>query len=112
MLVMGAKLQTWMTLAPLNVGFGADVGANRRGGLPDLLGGLESEFLAGDHRLGGRVEFVGDVAQVAGHAGALSTALASVIASFRVSSVVPSATSFTVSFAASSASCCASSKLS
>ena len=51
MLVMGAKLQTWMTLAPLNVGFGADVGANRRGGLPDLLGGLESEFLAGDHRL-------------------------------------------------------------
>lgn len=65
MLVMGAKLQTWMTLAPLNVGFGADVGANRRGGLPDLLGGLESEFLAGDHRLGGRVEFVGDVAQVA-----------------------------------------------
>ena len=66
MLVMGAKLQTWMTLAPLNVGFGADVGANRRGGLPDLLGGLESEFLAGDHRLGGRVEFVGDVAQVVG----------------------------------------------
>lgn len=128
---MGAKLQTWMTLAPLNVGFGADVGANRRGGLPDLLGGLESEFLAGDHRLGGRVEFVGDVAQVVGvfanvvrrfgevagiaacgAAGALSTALASVIASFRVSSVVPSATSFTVSFAASSASCCASSKLS
>ncbi len=59
---MGAKLQTWMTLAPLNVGFGADVGANRRGGLLDLLGGLEFEFLAGDHRLGGRVEFVGDVA--------------------------------------------------
>lgn len=66
MLVMGAKLQTWMTLAPLNVGFGADVGANRRGGLLDLLGGLEFEFLAGDHRLGGRVEFVGDVAQVVG----------------------------------------------
>ena len=63
-LVMGAKLRTWMTLAPLNVGFGADVGANRRGGLLDLLGGLEFEFLAGDHRLGGRVEFVGDVAQV------------------------------------------------
>ena len=55
-----------MTLTPLNVGFGADGGANRRGGLLDLLGGLEFEFLAGDHRLGGRVKFVGDVAQVVG----------------------------------------------
>ena len=115
MLVMGAKLQTWMTLAPLNVGFGADVGANRRGGLPDLLGGLESEFLAGDHRLGGRVEFVGDVAQVVGVFANVVRRfgeVAGIAASFRVSSVVPSATSFTVSFAASSASCCASSKLS
>lgn len=48
-------------------------GGGARGGAPvgssgsdGLLGGLEFEFLAGDHRLGGRVEFVGDVAQVVG----------------------------------------------